>query len=277
MRGDGQAHRLAPAAGDEQEVVERPAGGGLHHAQVGRPDGVRVVAPEGAPGLARGAGGSKVPGRVGFGVRRTERLLTAMPGSGNSPRMRSVSRSGLSRENQAMRRCTSRLGRGPPPAAWERHRQYRRQPARCHRTTVSDVTTTRSRRRAGRSRRMSPQGSFSSRRKRARGRRRVGRVSTASWCRGRRFSSSSPRRRQAARAAARVSHSTSRIPEASPAERPCDTRADLPSHRTRGRRRVGRVSTASWWRSNRFSVIRSPRWRPAARTAASSRTIHSSM
>ena len=50
----------------------------------------------------------------------------------------------------------------------------------------------------------------------------------------------------------------------------------LERERTRGRRRVGRVSTASWCRSSRFSVIRSPRRRQAARSAASSRTIHSS-
>ena len=40
--------------------------------------------------------------------------------------------------------------------------------------------------------------------------------------------------------------------------------------------RVVRFGTASWWRSSRFSVIRSLRRRQTARSAASSRTIHSS-
>ncbi len=98
---------------------------------------------------------------------------------------------------------TSELSRGRPPPPRDRHRRSRRQPARCHRITVSGPTTTRCRRPSRRRRRTGTQSSLPGRRKRTRGRRRVGRVSTASWCRSRFSTIRSPRRRQAAPTAAR--------------------------------------------------------------------------
>ena len=58
---------------------------------------------------------------------------------------------------------------------------------------------------------------------------------------------------------------------ASRAARRAGTQSNVSRVRSRGRRRVGRVSTASWWRSSRCSVSRSLRSRRAARSTASRR------
>jgi predicted phosphoribosyltransferase len=57
--------------------------------------------------------------------------------------------------------------------------------------------------------------------------------------------------------------------------RRADTQSSLSRAWSRGRRRVGRVSTASWWRSSRSSVGSSPRSRRAARSTASRSVRHS--
>jgi hypothetical protein len=85
--------------------------------------------------------------------RRIERLLTTMLSLSNSPRIRSVPHSRLSRDMVAIRSRTSGLRCGRPPRERDFQRHNRRQSCRCQRTTVSGVTKDRcsraSRRRIG--------------------------------------------------------------------------------------------------------------------------------
>jgi len=104
------------------------------------------------------------------------------------PGMRSVPQSRLSRDMVTISSCISALRRGRPPGWRDVQRQNRHQPCRCQRTTVSGVTNTRWVRHAAQKRRARIHRSLSQVRSRRRGRVRVGRVSTASWWRRRRFS-----------------------------------------------------------------------------------------
>jgi hypothetical protein len=104
-----------------------------------------------------------------------------MPSLSNSPLIRSVPHDLFSRDRVRISSCTSGLRCGRPPREQDFQRQNRRQPCRCHRTTVSGVTIPRCSRQRAHQRRASTHSSLSQLRSRARGRVRVGRVRTASW------------------------------------------------------------------------------------------------
>jgi hypothetical protein len=117
------------------------------------------------------------------------RPARSMPSLSSSPLIRSVPESRFSRDMVMMRSRTSGLSCGRPPLERDFPRQNRRQPWRCQRTTVSGVTNVRCSRQPAHHRRASTQSSLSQVPSRARGRVRVDRVRTASWCRSSKFSS----------------------------------------------------------------------------------------
>ena len=116
-----------------------------------------------------------------------------------------------------MRSRISGLRCGRPPRERDFHRQKSRQPCRCQRTTVSGATKLRCWRQPAQNPRARTHTSLSHTRSRARGRVRVGRISTASWWRRSKFSSTrSWRGRTRAKTAVTSSQSSSSTSSASP-------------------------------------------------------------
>jgi len=118
----------------------------------------------------------------------TVRGETRYPSLANSPQIMSSPQVALSRHMRRMRLRRSMSTRGRPRRRHDLHRQSSRQPARCHRTTVSGRTT---RTTVSRSRNRPARGANNHRSKsRRRGRLTCLRSTTTCW-RNRRFSATS--------------------------------------------------------------------------------------
>src|SRR5215472_12870024 len=136
--GDVEVQNASAFVADDEEAIEYAERDRGNRKEIHRGDGFLVVAKKGKPALAR-------PGSLGARFIQREIVLseTSKPSMRSSPWMRGAPQVGFSATIWKIRPRTS-LAIGVLPVGFltlEINFQYQQNPARCHRTTVSGVTT----------------------------------------------------------------------------------------------------------------------------------------